>query len=124
MYIFGPYYLSFIVCPSILDDLSTLVMVASPSSHPDLLRIFKYIIRVIKVAAYHLRGEVHVDFSGSNVDNSFDSAEERTSKDDRWIVLVSSHVNDLKIVWTKWSSILTGTSVTIPSTFQNVWFTI
>jgi len=84
MFIVGPYYLSFVVCPSVLDDLSPLVVVASPSSHPDLLR-----------------GEVHVDFSGSNVDDSFDSVEERSFKDDGWIVLVFSHVNDLKICMDK-----------------------
>jgi len=97
MYIIGPYYLSFVVCPSVFDDLSPLVAVASPSSHPDLLIIFNYIVRVIKVAAYLLTGEVHVDFSSSNVDDSFDSAEEQSSKDDGCIVLVFSHVNDLKI---------------------------
>jgi len=98
MYIFGPYYISFVVCPSILDDLPPLVSVASPSSHPDLLRIFNYIVRIIKLVAYLLRGEVHVDFSGSNTDDSFDSVEERSSKDDGWIVLVFSYVNDLKII--------------------------
>ena len=67
-----------------------------------------------------LRGEVHVDFSGSNVDDRFDGAQERSSKDDGRIVLVFSHANDQKSVWTKWSSILIGTSVNIPSTFQNV----
>jgi hypothetical protein len=40
---------------------------------------------------------VHVDFSGSNIDNGFDSVEERSSKDGGWIILVFSHVNDLKI---------------------------
>ena len=43
-----------------------------------------------------LRGEVHVDFSGSNIDDGFDSVEERSSKDGGWIILVFSHVNDLK----------------------------
>ena len=81
MYIFGPYYISFIVCPSVLDDLPPLVSLVSPSSDPDLLR-----------------GEVHVDFSGSNIDDSFDSVEERSFKDDGWIVLVFSHVNKLKII--------------------------
>jgi len=97
MYIFGLYYLSFIVCPSVLDDLFPFVVVASSSSHPDLLRIFNYIITVIKVAAYLLRGEVHVDLSGSNVDDGFDSVEEWSSKDDGWIVLIFSYVNNLKI---------------------------
>jgi len=46
---------------------------------------------------YLLRGEVHVDFSGSNVDNCFNGAEERSPKDDGWIVLVFSNVNNLKI---------------------------
>jgi len=98
MYIFGPYYISFVVCPSILDDLPPLVSVASPSSHPNLLRIFNYIVRIIKVVAYLLRGEVHVDFFGSNIDDNFDIVEEWSSKDDGWIVLVFSHVNDLKII--------------------------
>ena len=38
-----------------------------------------------------------MDFSGSNVDDCFDGAEERSSKDDRWIVLVFSKVNNLKV---------------------------
>ena len=79
--------------------LPSLVAVASSPSCPDLLRVFNYIVRVSKIAAYLLRGEVHVDFSGSNVDDGFDSVEERSSKDDGWIVLVFSHVNDLKIIW-------------------------
>ena len=99
MYIFGPYYISFVVCPSVLNDLPPVVSVVSPSSHPDLLRIFNYIVRIIKVVTYLLRGEVHVDFSSSNIDDNFDSVEERSSKDDGWIVLVFSHVNDLKIIW-------------------------
>ena len=87
------------VCPSVLDDLAPLVAVASSSSCPDLLRISNYIVRIIKVVAYLLRGEVHVDFSGSNIDDGFDSVEERSSKDGGWIILVFSHVNDLKIIW-------------------------
>jgi len=79
--------------------LPPLVAVALPSSCPDLLRVFNYIVRVIKVVAYLLRGEVHVDFSGSNIDDSFDSVEEQSSKDDGWILLIFSHVNDLKIIW-------------------------
>ena len=93
LYVFGPYHFSFVVCPSVLDDLPPLVVVASSSSCPDLLRVFTYIVRVSKIAAYLLRGEVHVDFSGSNVD---DSAEERSLKDDGWIILVFSHVNNLQ----------------------------
>ena len=99
LYVFRPYHFSFVGCPSVLDDLPPLVAVASPSSHPDLLRIFNYIVRTIKVVAYLLRGKVHVDFFGSNIDDNFDSVKERSSKDDRWIVLVFSHVNDLKIIW-------------------------
>ena len=38
-----------------------------------------------------------MDFSGSNVDDRFDGAEERSSKDDGWIVLVFSHVNNLRL---------------------------
>ena len=95
LYVFRPYHFSFVVCPSVLDDLPHLVAVASPSC-PDLLRIFNYIARIIKVVAYLLRGEVHVDFSGSNVDDWFNGAEERSSKDGGWIVLVFSHVNDLQ----------------------------
>ena len=75
-----------------------LVAVAS-SSCPDLLRVFNYIVMVSKVVAYLLRGEVHVDFSGSNIDDGFDSVEERTSKDGGWVILVISHVNDLIIIW-------------------------
>jgi len=95
-YVFKPYNFYFIVCPSVLDDLTPLVTVASSSSCPDLLRVFNYIIRVSKIAAYLLRGEVHVDFSGSNVDDCFNGAEERSPKDDWWIVLVFSHVNNLQ----------------------------
>ena len=40
-----------------------------------------------------------MDFSGSNIDDGFDSVEERSSKDGGWIILVFSHVNDLKIIW-------------------------
>ena len=79
--------------------LPSLVTVASSSSCPDLLRVFNYIIKVSKIAAYLVRGEVHMDFSGSNVDGCFNGAEERSSKDDGWIVLVFSHVNNLKIIW-------------------------
>ena len=38
-----------------------------------------------------------MDFSSSNVDDCFNSAEERSSKDDGWIVFVFSHVNNLKV---------------------------
>ena len=93
------YHFSFVVRPSVLDDFPSLVAVASSSSCPDLLRVFNYIVKVSKIAAYLLRGEVHVDFSGSNVDDCFNSAEEQSSKDDGWIVLVFSHVNNLKIIW-------------------------
>ena len=87
---------SFIVCPSVLDDLPPLVTVASSSSCPNLLRVFNDIVRVSKIAAYLLRGEVHVDFSGSNVDDCFNGVKERSLKDDGWIVLVFSHVNNLQ----------------------------
>ena len=76
--------------------LPSLVAVASSPSSPDLLRVFNYIVRVSKIAAYLLIGEVHVDSSGSNVDDCFNGAEERSPKDDGWIVLVFSHVNNLK----------------------------
>ena len=79
--------------------LPSLVAVAPSPSCPDLLRVFNYIVRVSKIAAYLLRGEVYVDFSGSNVDNCFNGAEEQSSKDDGCIVLVFSHVNNLKIIW-------------------------
>ena len=95
LYVFRPYHFFFVVCPSVLDDLAPLIVVASSSSCPVLLRVFNYIVRVSKIAVYLLRGEVHVDFSGSNVDDCFNSAEERTPKDDGWIVLVFSHVNNL-----------------------------
>ena len=62
----------------------------------DLLRVFNYIVKVSKIAAYLLRWEVHVDFSSSNIDDGSDSVEERSSKDDGWIVLIFSHVNDLQ----------------------------
>ena len=78
LYVFRPYHFSFVVYPSVLDDLSRLVVVASSSSCPDLLRVFNYIVRVSKIATYLLRGEVHVDFSGSNVDDCFNGAEERS----------------------------------------------
>jgi len=97
-YVFRPYHFSFVVYPSVLDDLPPLVVVAL-SSCPDLLRVFNYIVRVSKIATYLLRGEVHVDFYGSNVDDCFDSVEERSSKDGGWIVLVVSNVNDLNIIW-------------------------
>ena len=86
--------------PSVLDDLPPLVAAASSSSCPDLLRVFNYIVKVSKIAAYLLRGEMFVDFSGSNIDDGFDSVEEWSSKDGGWIVLVFSHVNDLKFIWT------------------------
>jgi len=76
-----------------------LVAVASSSSCPDLLRVLNYIVKVSKIAAYLLREEVYVDFSGSNIDDDFNGAEERSLKDDGWIILVFSHVNDLKIIW-------------------------
>jgi len=88
LYAFRPYHIFFVVCPSILDDLPSLVAVASSSSCPDLLRVFNYIVKVSKITTYLLRGEVHVDFSGCNVDDCFNGAEERTPKDDGWIVLV------------------------------------
>jgi len=96
MYVFRHYHFFFIVYPSVLDDLPSLVAVASSSSCPGLLRIFNYIVRVSKIEAYLLRGEVHVDFSSSNLDECFNSAEERSLKDDGWIVLVFSHVNNLQ----------------------------
>jgi len=40
---------------------------------------------------------VNVNFSGSNVDDCFNGAEERSPKDDGWIILVFSLVNNLKI---------------------------
>jgi len=89
LYVFRPYHFSFVVYPSVLNDLPPLVAVALSSSCPDLLRIFNYIVRIIKVVAYLLKGEVHVDFFGFNIDNGFDIAEERSSKDGGWIVLVS-----------------------------------
>ena len=97
LYVFRPYYFSFVVCPSILDDFPPLVTVVSSSSCSDLLRVFNYIVKVNKIAAYLLREEVHVDFFDSNVDDCFNGAEEQSSKDDGWIVLVFSHVNNLKI---------------------------
>ena len=54
------------------------------------------IVKVSKIGVYLLRGEVHVDFSGSNVDDCFNDAEKRSPKDDGWIVLVFSHVNNLQ----------------------------
>jgi len=78
--------------------LPSLVAVASSSSCPDLLRVFDYIVRVSKIAAYLLRGDMHVDFSSSNVDDCFNGAEERSSNGDGWIVFVFSHVNNLKII--------------------------
>ena len=88
LYVFRHYHFSFVVYPSVLDDLPPLVAVASSSSCPDLLRVFNYIVRVSKIVTYLLRGEVHVDFSGSNVYDWFNGAKERSSKDDGWIVLV------------------------------------
>ena len=38
-----------------------------------------------------------MDFSGSNVDDCFNGAEERSSKDDGWIVFILSYVNNLKV---------------------------
>jgi len=99
LYVFRPYHFSFIVRPSILDDLPSLVAIATSSSCPDLLRVFNYIVKVSKIAAYLLRGEVYVDFSGSNVDDCFNGAEELSPKYDGWNVLVFSHVNNLKIIW-------------------------
>ena len=99
LYVFRPYHFSFIVRPFVLDDFPPLVAVASSSSCPDLLRVFNYIVRVSKIAEYLLREEVHVDFSGSNIDDCFNGAEERSPKDDGWILLVFSHVNNLKIIW-------------------------
>ena len=99
LYVFRPYHFSFVVYPSVLDDLPPLVAVVSSSSCPDLLRVFNYIVRIIKVVAYLLRGEVHVDFSSSTIDDGFDSVEKRSSKDGGWIILVFYHVNDLKIIW-------------------------
>ena len=82
LYVFRSYYFSFVVCPSVLDGLPSLVTVASSSSCTNLLRVFNYIVRVSKIAAYLLRGEVHVDFSSSSVDDCFNGAEERSLKDD------------------------------------------
>jgi len=101
LYVFRPYHFSFVVCPSDLDDLPPPVAVASSSSCPDLLRVFNYIVKVSKIAAYLLRGKVLVDFSSSNVDDCFKSAEERSPKDDGRIVLVFSHINNLKIIWSR-----------------------
>ena len=38
-----------------------------------------------------------MDFCGSNVDDCFNGGEKRSSKDDGWIVLVFSRVNNLKV---------------------------
>ena len=38
-----------------------------------------------------------MDFSGSNVDDCFNGAEEWSSKDDGWIVFIFFHVNNLKV---------------------------
>ena len=54
----------------------------SSSSCSDLLRVFNYIVRVSKIAAYLIRGEMHVDFSGSDVNDCFNGAEERSPKED------------------------------------------
>jgi len=51
LYVFRPYHFSFVVCPTVLDDLPPLVAVASFS---DLLRVFNDIVRVSKIAAYLL----------------------------------------------------------------------
>ena len=51
LYVFRPYHFSFVVCLSVLDDLPLLVVVASSSSCPDLLRVFNDIVRVSKIAA-------------------------------------------------------------------------
>ena len=83
LHVFRPYHFSFVLCLSVLDDLPPLVAVALSSCCPDLLRVFNYIVRVSKTAAYLLRGEVYVDFSDSNIDDGFDSVEERSSKDGR-----------------------------------------
>ena len=99
LYVFRHYHFCFVVCPSVLDDLPSLVVVASSSSCPDLLRVFNYIVKVSKIAAYLLRAEEHVDFSGSNVDDCFNGAEERSSKDDGWIEFIFSDVNNLQIIW-------------------------
>ena len=96
LYVFRPYYFSFVVCSSVVDDFPPLVADASSSSCPNLVRVFNYIVRVSKIAAYLLRGEMHVDFSGSNVDDCFNGAEEWSPKDDGWIILVFSHVNNLQ----------------------------
>ena len=42
-----------------------------------------------------------MDFSGSNVDDCFNSTEEWSSKDDRWIIFVFSNVNNLKVCMNK-----------------------
>jgi len=42
-----------------------------------------------------------VDFSCSNIDDGFNGAEERSSKDDGWIILIFSHVNDMEICQNK-----------------------
>ena len=54
LYVFTPYHLSFVVGPSVLDDLPLLVAVASSSSCPDLLIVFNDIVMVSKIVAYHL----------------------------------------------------------------------
>jgi len=79
--------------------LPPLVAVASSSSCPDLLRVFNYMVRVSKIAAYLLRGGMHMDSTGSNVDDCFNGAEEQSPNGDGWIVLIFSHVNNLKIIW-------------------------
>ena len=73
LYVFRPYNFSFIVYPSVLDNLPPLVVIAS-SPCPDMLRVFNYIVRVSKTVAYLLSGEVHVDFSSSNVYDCFNGA--------------------------------------------------
>ena len=96
LYVFRSYYFSFVVCSSVINDLPSLVAVTSASSCLGLLRVFNYTVRVSKIAAYLLRREVLVDFSDSNVDDCFNGVEERSSKDDGWIILVFSHVNNLQ----------------------------
>jgi len=56
-------------------------------------------VRISKIAAYLLIGEMHVDSAGSIVDDCFNGAEEQSPNGDGWILLVFSHVNNLKIIW-------------------------
>ena len=103
--VFWPYHFSFIVCPSVLDDLPPLVVVASFSY---LLRVFNDIVRVSKIAAYLLWGKVYMDFSSSNVDNCFNGAEERLPRMMGGSYSSSPMSKTWKSVYTKWSSILRG----------------